>query len=169
MSKFDKILPPRKKSTAFIIIIFSLCFFFWPKTGTDDSLILKFTKNQNWGVFNKNQIGTYLHTTVYNKLVQKAFSGHFAGSFFHSFIHSFSFEPSLMNKPSLPVQQACSPPSLPTKRRISSIACLPACLLQLCMSALLQAGNFDHTSAGTWQQTTVLVWFLFGSALHVWA
>jgi hypothetical protein len=37
------------------------------------------------------------------------------------------------------------------------------------MSALLQGGNFDHTSTGTWQQTTVLVWFLFGSALHVWA
>jgi hypothetical protein len=31
------------------------------------------------------------------------------------------------------------------------------------MSALLQGGNFDHTSTGTWQQTTVLVWFLFDS------
>jgi hypothetical protein len=99
---------------------------------------------------------------VYNKLVQKAFSGHFAGSFFHSFIHSFSFEPSLMNKPSLPVQQACSPPSLPTKRRISSIACLPAycsCACQLCF----KVGTLIIQVLGLGSKPQ----FWFGSGLHV--
>jgi hypothetical protein len=73
---------------------------------------------------------------VYNKLVQKAFSGHFAGSFFHSFIHSFSFEPSLMNKPSLPVHSPVHPLPCPQKEESPLLpACLPAycsCACQLC-------------------------------------
>ncbi len=103
---------------------------------------------------------------MYNKLVQKAFSGHFAGSFFHS----FSFEPSLMNKPSLPVQAGLFTPFLAHKKK-NLLYCLPACLpicscaCQLCF----KVGTLIIQVLGTWQQTTVLVWFLFGSALHVWA
>jgi hypothetical protein len=69
---------------------------------------------------------------VYNKLVQKAFSGHFAGSFFHSFIHSFSFEPSLMNKPSLPVHSPVHPLPCPQKEESPLLpACLPIAVVHV--------------------------------------
>jgi hypothetical protein len=54
MSKFDKILPPPKKKHCFhYYLFFHYAFFSGQKLELMILLILKFTKNQNWGFLTK--------------------------------------------------------------------------------------------------------------------